>query len=187
MGRPRGGLVDEVNDVDVVVDAVEQEVVRSLERRCYRERATRSVASARHRHNSRRKPGQVSKFPLAAQRQVTGGLGLYGLAYDGAFGLQGGRGRGDLDRFRHGSNLQSDVCLDAVTGCQGDVALNARLEAGCLDVHTVNARLQRWANVVTAGVGLYFVCQTGSVFGDSDFRAGEDAAGRVRHSADYGA
>ena len=124
-------LVDEVDDVDVVVDAVEQEVVLAI--RPYavgREAAACRVARARlGRHDSRNRPRQERKAPLAAQWKLAGLAVLEGATHLGGFRLQGGRGGRNLDRLSDLADLEHKVGLHATCGLQDDAGLDRPLEA----------------------------------------------------------
>ncbi len=79
-----GRLIDEVDHVDVVVDAVQQEVIFAGGTHAVSGKpAILRIARARFRHqNARRKPRQIGEHALAAHRQ----LAHFGRVQIGALG-----------------------------------------------------------------------------------------------------
>ena len=181
-----GGLIDEVDDVDVVVDAVQQEVVLPVRANPVgRESAARSVASAGlRRHDRRNRPGQEGEPSLAAERQLAGLAVLERSAHLRGLCLQGGRGCQNLDRFSDLADFQDEVRLDSSRGLQNHAVLHGALEARRLARDCVYARLDERTDEVADRVRLDHVGDARRLFRDGDRRARNRGAGRIRDAAE---
>ena len=186
-GRPDrvGRLVQEVDGVDVVVHAVEQEVVLSIAADAVSGNAA-VVGIARAgfgRNHAGGEARQIGKVALAAERDIGECFGIDGRAHLGAFGLEQRRGGGDFDGLPDVANGKRNVDTGAFAGGQKDAFLGRSLEAGGGDGQVIRGRLQGGAGKLTGPVGGHIVFLTGRDFRDGHFGTGDHAAGGIGDGA----
>ena len=111
-------LVQEVDDVDVVVDAVQQEVVLAVRADAVGGEAAawRIARALLGRQYAGRQPCKKGKRALSTKRQFATFFELTSGADDGAFGLQHRCRGGDFYRLIHFTNSKSQVDCRTIAG-----------------------------------------------------------------------
>src|SRR6185437_13170756 len=155
------GLAEKVDGVDVVIDAVQEEVVLPI--RTYaagRETAVVGVACALFRwHNAGRQARQISKVALPTERDIGNRLRAERGANPCALCLEQRSSRGDLNGLADIADGQREVDRGTLTSLDNDVVLLSFPEAGRTDGNAVSGRLQGGADKLTGGVGGELILQ----------------------------
>ena len=163
-------LVQEVDDVNVVIDAVQQEVVLpvgtdAVGGKAAADRVARAILGGQH---AGRKASQKGKRTLAAQREIGRAAAAQVRAECRAFGLQQRGCASNLNGFRYFTDGKGNVDAHTVAADQDYVLLRGPAETLGFRSDRVSARLQGRADVFAGSGGGHVVLQTGRIFGDGD-------------------
>ena len=172
-------LVQEVDGVDVVIDAIQQEVVLTVGANAVGGKSAvgRIARSRFRRHYARGEARQIREVALPAQRNILHRFGIECRADLCALGLQQRRRGRDFDGLVDVADRQSNRNAGALAGGQRDVFLLSLFEPGSGYVHRVSGWLEGGTNKFAGAIGDGFIGKAGCLIGDLDNGIDDDPAG----------
>src|SRR6185312_11865599 len=182
-------LVDEVDNVDVVVNAIQQEVVftRGTDAICGEVAAKRAAGAGFGRQDPGRQAREKRERALAAEGQLRHLLRIQIGALLGGFRLEQWRGGGNFDGLRCVADLQRDVDAVSSAGADDNSFLLGFLETRGFHVNGVCAGFQKRADVSAGCVRLNLIRQASGIFGNNYLCIWHGGALGVANSAGDGA